>query len=325
MKKVFFVILSFTIVLSLCACGSSSQDNWEDAALKDYLPSPSEGKLRLFSNDGDRLSFYIEKVGLEYYNSYKQECVEMGYTTESEDSETEYDAFNPDGYKLSLTYYDFVERINVDLDAPEQLGEIEWPTTGIATKLPSLEFSSGKIFADRSDYFSVLVGETTLEEYRTYVSACEDKGFIRDYSKEEKSYIAKDETGEHKIYVYYEGNNRVKVTIETIEDTAETTATTTRKLTTATKVTETGIGSEFKAAMDSYEKFMDDYVAFMKKYQANPHDFALIADYAKFMSDYAEVMADFEAWEDENLNDAELAYYIDVQARVSKKLLEVAN
>ena len=33
----------------------------------------------------------------------------------------------------------------------------------------------------------------------------------------------------------------------------------------------------------------------------------------------------FDKWESEDLNDAELAYYIDVQARVSKKLLDVAG
>ena len=84
------------------------------------------------------------------------------------------------------------------------------------------------------------------------------------------------------------------------------------------------IGTEFKAAMDSYEKFMNDYVAFLKKYEANPNDLSLLSDYAKYMSDYAEVVEDFEKWEDEELNDAELTYYVEVQSRVTKKLLEVS-
>ncbi len=33
----------------------------------------------------------------------------------------------------------------------------------------------------------------------------------------------------------------------------------------------------------------------------------------------------FDKWESQNLNATEQAYYIDVQARVSKKLLEVSN
>lgn len=82
---------------------------------------------------------------------------------------------------------------------------------------------------------------------------------------------------------------------------------------------------DFKDAMDSYEAFMDEYVAFMKKYSDNPSDVSLLADYTKYMSKYADMVEKFDKWESEDLNDAELAYYIDVQARVSKKLLEVAD
>ena len=85
------------------------------------------------------------------------------------------------------------------------------------------------------------------------------------------------------------------------------------------------LDSDFKAAMDSYENFMDEYVAFMKKYKANPSDLSLLTDYADYMSKYADFVEDFEKWEDEEMNAAETAYYIEVQSRVSKKLLEAAN
>ena len=86
-----------------------------------------------------------------------------------------------------------------------------------------------------------------------------------------------------------------------------------------------GLDPDFKAAMDSYEKFMDEYVAFMKKYKSNPSDLALLADYADYVSKYAGFVENFEKWENKEMNAAETAYYIDVQARISKKLLEVAN
>ena len=85
-----------------------------------------------------------------------------------------------------------------------------------------------------------------------------------------------------------------------------------------------GIRPEFKAAMDSYESFMNEYVDFMKKYMNNPGDISLLADYADYMSEYSSFVEDFEAWEDDDMNAAETAYYIDVQSRVSKKLLEIA-
>lgn len=90
------------------------------------------------------------------------------------------------------------------------------------------------------------------------------------------------------------------------------------------KADDNTIGSEFKAAMDSYEKFMNEYVAFMKKYAENPTDLSILTDYAKYMEEYADMMLKFEKWENEDLNTAETAYYIEVQARISKKLLEIA-
>ena len=48
------------------------------------------------------------------------------------------------------------------------------------------------------------------------------------------------------------------------------------------------------------------------------------SDYADYMSKYADFVKSFEKWNDEELNTAEIAYYGEVQARVSKKLLEIA-
>ena len=48
----------------------------------------------------------------------------------------------------------------------------------------------------------------------------------------------------------------------------------------------------------------------------------LAIDEVMMQSDFVE---DFEKWENEDLNAAELAYYIEVQSRVSQKLLEVVS
>ena len=120
--------------------------------------------------------------------------------------------------------------------------------------------------------------------------------------------------------------------LEELEESEYVDKDTTTKKETTTKETENETNSssgnldpDFKAAMDSYEDFMDEYVDFMKKYKANPTDITLLADYADYMSDYTDFVEDFEAWEDEDLNADELAYYLEVQTRVSKKLLEAAE
>lgn len=138
----------------------------------------------------------------------------------------------------------------------------------------------------------------------------EDKNIVIYYAKED--YTA---SVEEKV--------STSTTNNAIPSSAKQTTTTTGKKTTTTN--DSGLDADFKAAMDSYEKFMNEYVAFMKKYKANPSDLSLLADYADYMSKYADFVEDFENWEDEDMNAAETAYYIDVQSRVSKKLLEVAQ
>lgn len=85
------------------------------------------------------------------------------------------------------------------------------------------------------------------------------------------------------------------------------------------------IRPEFKDAMDQYESFMNEYCDFMKKYASSDGtDLNLLTDYANCMSKYAEVQKAFDAWDGQTMNSAETNYYIEVQTRVSQKLLTVA-
>ena len=76
--------------------------------------------------------------------------------------------------------------------------------------------------------------------------------------------------------------------------------------------------------MDSYEAFVNEYCEFMKKYsESNQTDLQMIADYTSYLSKYAEFAKDFEAWNSDDMTNEELAYYLDVQHRVAKKMLEI--
>ena len=63
----------------------------------------------------------------------------------------------------------------------------------------------------------------------------------------------------------------------------------------------------------------------MKKYKKNPSDLSLLSDYSNYLEKYSKFVSDFEKWDSEDLNTKEAAYYLEVQSRVTKKLLEVAN
>ncbi len=83
-----------------------------------------------------------------------------------------------------------------------------------------------------------------------------------------------------------------------------------------------GMRPEFKEAMDSYEAFYDEYCAFLKKYMDDPSDLGLLAEYAEMMTKASEMDDKFEEWDEDEMNDAELKYYLEVQSRVMEQLTE---
>lgn len=85
------------------------------------------------------------------------------------------------------------------------------------------------------------------------------------------------------------------------------------------------IRPEFKEAMDAYEAFYDEYCDFMKKYAENPYDITLLAKYGEMLTKAEEMNEAFEKWEEDELSNAELKYYLDVNNRVMQKLLEISG
>ena len=69
---------------------------------------------------------------------------------------------------------------------------------------------------------------------------------------------------------------------------------------------------------------MNEYVEFMKKYNANPTNTTLLKQYSSYLAKYSKFVEDFDKWDEDDMNDAEIKYYLEVQSRVSKKLSEVS-
>jgi len=95
----------------------------------------------------------------------------------------------------------------------------------------------------------------------------------------------------------------------------------------STTIAEAEIRPEFKEFLDSYEACMDEYVAFMQKYsKADPTDMAaMMTDYYAMMSRYTGFSEKFDAIDEGELTNAELAYYLEVTNRVNQKLIAVTT
>ena len=72
---------------------------------------------------------------------------------------------------------------------------------------------------------------------------------------------------------------------------------------------------------------MDEYVEFMQKYmKADPNEMMkMMGDYYSILARYTEFTEKLERLDESQLTNAELAYYIEVTGRVSRKLLSVTG
>ena len=94
-----------------------------------------------------------------------------------------------------------------------------------------------------------------------------------------------------------------------------------------TAAAENEIRPEVKEFLDAYEACMDEYVDFMRKYMnADAASMvSMMGDYYSILSRYTEFAEKIDAYDENDLTNAELAYYLEVTSRVSQKLLTVAG
>lgn len=312
--------------------------DWSQVALSDLLPEPPADRGILATNTEEALKVTLPGVSDRQYQKYLDACIERGFSVDAEKTSAGYSALDADGYSLSLRRID--DRLIISLSAPIRFETISWPTSTVRRLLPVPESAVGKFAYEFSDGFAVTVANTSKADYDRYVADCSDCGFNVDYDKGGNYYYAYHPDGYY-LMLEYLGSDTMSVIIEspidgTPDKTAPTAPTTEAPPASsdalpleteaaATSVETDGLRPAFKDAMDSYEAFMDEYIALMKKTEENPEDLGLLADYMEYLGKYADVVEKFDAWENEDLNDAELVYYIEVQTRVTQKLLAAAS
>ena len=83
-----------------------------------------------------------------------------------------------------------------------------------------------------------------------------------------------------------------------------------------------GVSPDFKEFMDSYEEFMNEYCDFMASYDQS--DATAMLKYASLMTKYADFASKVEGYNESNLSSEDYKYYVDVMARVDKKLIDTS-
>lgn len=195
-------------------------------------------------------------------------------------------------------------------------------------------FESGEITIidpDGGSAYAFRVTNYQEGEYEAYTEACKNIGF------DDVTYEGENDGG--KMFYAYSGDGKYylqvmlgyqieAIDISCKESTKDRTSSnsTSEENETSVEVTDNSeISSEFKEAMDSYEKFFDEYCEFMKKYANSDDQTSMLTDYTDYMAQYTETMEKMEAINQDELSTAEVAYYAEVSARISQKLLEVTQ
>ena len=126
------------------------------------------------------------------------------------------------------------------------------------------------------------------------------------------------------VVIYYAKEDYVLVKNRPSADSTPSTQPETEPATEATEGEKDSksIDPEFKAAMDSYEKFFYEYVAFVKAYKASENPLSMMSEYTAMMQQYVDTMGKLQSVDQSQLSDEEVAYYAEVVLRINQKLLE---
>ena len=182
------------------------------------LPEPKSKTGKVYTNTESDFWIEIAKTSETEYKKYVDDCKDQGFIIDSDSSSIGFSAYNEDGYKLSLTYYESHEEMSIRLESPMKMSEIQWPKSEMGALLPTPKSNIGQISWETSYGFVIYIGETTKEEYNAHVEECWERGFTFDYHKGDVSFRADNESGYH-VSLSYEGNNIMKIKIDEPEET----------------------------------------------------------------------------------------------------------
>lgn len=77
--------------------------------------------------------------------------------------------------------------------------------------------------------------------------------------------------------------------------------------------------------MDAYEEFYGEYCDLMKRYEDDPTDLTVLMKYLEMLTKAEEMTEKFEAWDEDDMSNEELLYYMEVNSRVVAMLLELGE
>ncbi len=210
---VYLLMVVYSTESSRTSYRSNEEITWDDMLLSDALPDPGITTGHVYSNSSDRINMDIDPYEKKDFSAYVKACKEAGYTVDVlQPNEGSFTAYNEEGYRVDLYYFNSSGYMSLSLDAPVEMSELIWPAHGLPKLLPAPSSTFGKIESDSANYFIAYIGNTSKTDYSTYVTAVQNAGFDVDYYRNDSSFGAKNEDG-IRVSIDYEGFQTMHIRI----------------------------------------------------------------------------------------------------------------
>ncbi len=219
-KKLSKILIPIVIVLVLIV----GLVVWINNYKKYEEESIAAGKIKICYDssdlEGEDYTYVIERLeGLGFTNIRAVASVKESnfWTKENQVFEIlidNKDSFSKDHYfypnaEIIIRYYE-VETLGAETI---EMKEISWPKSEIAKLVPVPQSTYGKIEWENAQGFVVYIGNTTAEQYKSYVDTCWESGFNLECSRGEDYFWADNADG-HKLTVRYQENNTMFIRID---------------------------------------------------------------------------------------------------------------
>ena len=221
------IVIFAAISMLLTGCGGKTNTaekyQWPTEGLALQVNKPSSDYGDIYTDGSTAFGMNIYQFGQDDFSDYVSDCKARGFTIEAKERDAYFCAYNSEGYKITLNYNAKDEKLQLTINAPMELAEISWPTTGITQVIPKPEFRNGKIVDDLSDNFFGYIGGMPIEAFGEYVQSCVDAGFDQNASQTETTYRADNADGIH-LELIYKGFEVVSIGVkrEAVEQPNET-------------------------------------------------------------------------------------------------------
>lgn len=317
-KYVLAIILGI-ILWSLILWNRTPKYKWPEDMI---IPKPYSkyGEVEKYLDGSVNAS--ISKIDSEMFFEYVEALISDGFTIDKKTSNLSFEAFNNDGYKISVSFYDTSEEMTIDLDVPIVFNSTDISNLFNIDLVPEFNLEKVNIKYQRENSFDIYVGNYDLKAYSDYVNKCISKGYTLNFDRNERYFKALNSNGDILI-VKYIGFNIIEIDFEKGETNSSSNVINSgnENNNKSENNNSNKVSTTFKELMDEYEEFFDKYISFMKKYNSTENiTIDMINDYSEFLKEYSDYMDKLSKAQPKDLTSEDYKYYLEVYTRIIKKI-----